>query len=110
MNILRKVLIWALKILSLLLGFLIFWPIGSSIALVNWTKIVTFNGSEDSFNTVRTVTFGDTIRYVYLTGPPAKSTGFTIWGYPFGFDTGLLLFLICWAVIAFTWWTLYKEV
>jgi hypothetical protein len=33
-----------------------------------------------------------------------------IWGTPYGFDIGLLGLLVCWAVIYYTWNTLYGDV
>ena len=100
----KRTFIWVLRVLAVLLGFFIFWPVYSSLALVSWTKIVSIGASELSFTTVGTTTLGDTVRYVYLV--PA-SASITIFGFPFGFDTGLLAILVFFALLSFTWWVLY---
>lgn len=67
-------------------------PIGS-IAVVNWTKTVSFLGSELSFATVRMTTLGTTINYVYMAGVSPYTGPSNFWLYVI-LAAGFLVF--CW--------------
>jgi hypothetical protein len=90
----RKAFILVLRVLVVLLGFLIFWPVANAIAVVSWTKIVSLNASELSFATIQMMGLGETINYVYMGSTPTPYSGPSdIWLY---FAGGLILLGFSW--------------
>ena len=89
-------LVWTLRVVSVLLGFLLFWPLGSSLAGISWTKIVSMGGSELSSATIRTITLGDTIRYVYMAGTTPYTGPSDLW----------LYIILAVGFLVFCWWFL----